>query len=94
MPTLLARASGRAIPLMLALGLAAGGASAQTAYPTRAISLVVPFAAGGPTDGGPQPGRGRRRRWARASWSRTAPAPAARWPRRTWRGPRRTATPC
>ena len=50
MPTLLARASGRAIPLMLALGLAAGGASAQTAYPTRAISLVVPFAAGGPTD--------------------------------------------
>ncbi|MBR8656443.1 tripartite tricarboxylate transporter substrate binding protein BugD [Achromobacter sp. Marseille-Q0513] len=50
MPTLLARASGRAIPFMLALGLAAGGASAQNAYPSRAISLVVPFAAGGPTD--------------------------------------------
>ncbi|MFC5496804.1 tripartite tricarboxylate transporter substrate-binding protein [Caenimonas terrae] len=30
--------------------LFAAGASAQTAWPTRTISLVVPFAAGGPTD--------------------------------------------
>ncbi|GAC1604292.1 MAG: tripartite tricarboxylate transporter substrate binding protein BugD [Ramlibacter sp.] len=30
--------------------LAATGAVAQSAWPTRAVSLVVPFAAGGPTD--------------------------------------------
>src|SRR5262249_46869040 len=33
-----------------ALGLAAGSAVAQTDYPQRAITLIVPFAAGGPTD--------------------------------------------
>src|SRR6266481_5769445 len=33
-----------------ALGLAAGSAAAQTDYPQRAITLIVPFAAGGPTD--------------------------------------------
>ena len=27
-----------------------GSAGAQTAYPARAITLIVPFAAGGPTD--------------------------------------------
>jgi tripartite-type tricarboxylate transporter receptor subunit TctC len=32
-----------------ALGLAAGAAAAQTDYPQRAITLIVPFAAGGPT---------------------------------------------
>lgn len=35
--------------LLAALALAAGGAFAQT-YPSRNITLVVPFAAGGPTD--------------------------------------------
>ena len=35
--------------LMLASSLAAGGASAQT-FPSRQITLVVPFTAGGPTD--------------------------------------------
>lgn len=33
-----------------ALGLAATGASAQGNYPQRPITMVVPFAAGGPTD--------------------------------------------
>src|SRR3989475_3070417 len=34
----------------VALGLAAGSAAAQTDYPQRPITLIVPFAAGGPTD--------------------------------------------
>ena len=33
-----------------ALGLVASGAQAQGNYPQRPITLVVPFAAGGPTD--------------------------------------------
>ncbi|HEX2137155.1 MAG TPA: tripartite tricarboxylate transporter substrate-binding protein [Microvirga sp.] len=36
--------------LAAALGLFASAASAQGSYPQRAITLVVPFAAGGPTD--------------------------------------------
>ena len=35
--------------LMLAAGLAASGASAQT-FPSKQITIVVPFTAGGPTD--------------------------------------------
>jgi putative tricarboxylic transport membrane protein len=35
---------------ILALALAAGSAAAQTDYPRRNITLIVPFAAGGPTD--------------------------------------------
>jgi len=35
--------------LMLAAGLAAGSAGAQT-FPSKSITLVVPFTAGGPTD--------------------------------------------
>lgn len=34
----------------LALGVAAFPAAAQTDYPRRPITLIVPFAAGGPTD--------------------------------------------
>jgi tripartite-type tricarboxylate transporter receptor subunit TctC len=33
-----------------ALGLAATGAHAQSGWPTRPVTMVVPFAAGGPTD--------------------------------------------
>jgi len=36
--------------LAAALGLAALGAAAQQAYPTRTITLIVPYTAGGPTD--------------------------------------------
>src|SRR5471032_2533117 len=35
---------------LLALGLASSPAIAQGEYPVRAITLIVPFAAGGPTD--------------------------------------------
>ena len=35
---------------LLALGLVSAPAIAQSDYPTRAITLIVPFAAGGPTD--------------------------------------------
>jgi tripartite-type tricarboxylate transporter receptor subunit TctC len=40
----------RAIAAVLALGLSASAVSAQSDYPSRAITLIVPFAAGGPTD--------------------------------------------
>jgi tripartite-type tricarboxylate transporter receptor subunit TctC len=40
----------RALAVVVALGFAAGPAAAQTDYPRRAITLIVPFAAGGPTD--------------------------------------------
>ena len=36
--------------LAASFGLVAGGASAQPAYPSRPVSIVVPFTAGGPTD--------------------------------------------
>jgi len=40
----------RVLAAAVALGLSAGVAAAQTDYPRRAITLIVPFAAGGPTD--------------------------------------------
>src|SRR5512132_1740814 len=39
----------RTLLVTAALAVAAGGASAQ-AYPSRSVTMVVPFAAGGPTD--------------------------------------------
>jgi tripartite-type tricarboxylate transporter receptor subunit TctC len=40
----------RIVAGLLAIGLAANSASAQSNYPARTITLIVPFAAGGPTD--------------------------------------------
>src|SRR5262249_18576289 len=50
MGLLLSRVLSRAIAAAVALGLAAGWAAAQTDYPPRAITLIVPFAAGAPPD--------------------------------------------
>src|SRR5262249_15806392 len=48
--TSMGRLLSRAIAAAVALGFAAGSAAAQTEYPRRQITLIVPFAAGGPTD--------------------------------------------
>lgn len=40
----------RVLLALSAAGLAATGAMAQNAYPQRPITMIVPFAAGGPTD--------------------------------------------
>jgi tripartite-type tricarboxylate transporter receptor subunit TctC len=39
-----------ALAIAAAIGLAATGAQAQGTYPQRPITMIVPFAAGGPTD--------------------------------------------
>ena len=56
MSHMLSRVLSRAIAAA-ALGLAAGSAAAQTDFPQRAITLIAPFAAGGPTDVVSQIGR-------------------------------------
>src|SRR5215218_4662083 len=39
-----------ALATLAPLAAASGGAQAQPAYPTRTLTIIVPFAAGGPTD--------------------------------------------
>src|SRR5213593_630770 len=43
-------ASGRALLIALVMVAIASGASAQGDFPTRPVKIMVPFAAGGPTD--------------------------------------------
>jgi hypothetical protein len=78
-----------AVSAALVLGLA-GAAAAQT-YPERAIRLIVPFPAGGPTDSAA-------RIVAQALSSRigqrTRPAQAARSAPSRWRPPIPMATRC
>ena len=51
MPGLLLRVLAGTIGIgFAAIGFAAGPAAAQADYPRRAITVIVPFAAGGPTD--------------------------------------------
>src|SRR3954453_10641006 len=44
------RSLGQVCPAALALLCAFGGAAQVQSYPTRSITMIVPFAAGGPTD--------------------------------------------
>jgi tripartite-type tricarboxylate transporter receptor subunit TctC len=82
--------SRRILSLALAASLAAAWlpAAAQTpAWPAHSITLVVPFAAGGPTDVVARTlaavmGKTLGQTW----WSRTSSAPAARWRPATWQG--------
>jgi tripartite-type tricarboxylate transporter receptor subunit TctC len=47
---IMAKILSRVIAAGIAMGFAAVSAIAQTDYPNRSITLIVPFAAGGPTD--------------------------------------------
>src|SRR5262245_60770344 len=87
----LLRASAGALPL----ALGAGRASAQAAYPSRPVKVVIPYP---PAGGADTVGRILFQKlgemWgARSSWSTIAAAPAALSPRRWWRRRSTTATP-
>jgi tripartite-type tricarboxylate transporter receptor subunit TctC len=67
---------------------------AQTSYPDRPINLIVPFAAGGPTDAIARIyAEFISRDLGQTMVIETSPAPAARLARPARRAPRPTATP-
>src|SRR5687768_15642173 len=49
-PTPMSRTTSKFMPLLAALLAVGGTAHAATDYPTRAVTVLVPHAAGGPTD--------------------------------------------
>ena len=82
--------------LLASLLLAGTAASAATDYPTQPITVLVPHAAGGPTDTVARlvAESMTQHAWASSCSSRTPAAPAAPWARRAPPGPSQTATPC
>ena len=62
------------------LALALQGAPAVAQYPNKPITVIVPFAAGGPTDVVTRlVGDHMSRTLGQTSWSRISAAPAAPW---------------
>ena len=83
----------RALLLSAALTLVLAGPAAAQSWPSRAITMIATFPAGGPTDGVARVlAHELGERLKQRSWWRTAAAPAARSAPRRWRNRRRTAT--